>query len=43
MLKLKCLTRLNYKISIHQITGKNKAKPYQYISNHKAKFLTFLI
>ena len=35
------LTRLNYNISIHQTASKNKAKPYQRISNHKAKFMTF--
>ena len=30
-------------ISIHQAAYKIKAKPYEYISNHKAKFLTFVI
>ena len=36
---------LNYNTSIHEAASacKNKAKPYQCISNHKAKILTFLI
>ena len=37
------LTRLNYNISIHQTACKNKAKLYQCISNHKAKFIAFFI
>ena len=36
---------LNYNTSIHQTTTacKNKAKPYQFLSNHKAKVVTFFI
>ena len=36
---------LNYNKSIHQIisASKNKAKPYQIISNDKAKIITFFI
>ena len=36
---------LNYNNSIHQTTStcKNKAKPYQFISNHKVKIITFFI
>ena len=30
-------------ISIHQTACKNKAKPYEYVSNYKAKFVTFVI
>ena len=34
---------MNYNISIHQTTCKNKAKPFKYISNQKVKFITFFI
>ena len=36
---------LNYNTSFHQTTSvcKNKAKPYQFISNNKAKIITFFI
>ena len=35
----------NYNISIHQTTlaGSDIAKPYQFISNHKAKIISFFI
>ena len=35
-------TRLN-NTSIHKTASKNKAKPYQSISAHKAKLITFFI
>ena len=36
---------LNYNTSIHQATSvcKNKAKLYQFISNHKVKIVTFSV
>ena len=34
---------MNYNISIHQTTRKNKAKPFKYISNQKLNFITFFI
>ena len=34
---------MNYNISIHQTTCKNKAKPFKHISNQKVKFITFFI
>ena len=43
ILMASALTRLNYNISIHQTACKNKAKFYQCISNHKAKFIAFFI
>ena len=36
-------TKLNCNISIYQTVWKNKAAPYQFISNHKIKFITFFI
>ena len=35
----------NYNTSIHQtiLAGPDTAKPYQFISNHKAKIISFLI
>ena len=33
----------NYNLSTHQISCKNKAKPYQYILDQKAKLITFFI
>ena len=35
------LNETKYNISIYQTAWKNKAKPYQCISNHKAKLITF--
>ena len=35
--------RLNHNIPIHQMSCKNKAKPYQCIANQKAKLITFFI
>ena len=33
---------MNYNISIHQTTCKNKAKPFKYISDQKVKLITSL-
>ena len=34
---------MNYNISIRHISFKNKANPYQYILDQKAKLITFFI